>query len=51
MSQEEYIKKVLERFSVDKAKEVSSPLATYFKLRNVLQIKKMKIWKEFFMPK
>ena len=32
MSQEQYIEKVLERFNMNKAKVVSSPLATHFKL-------------------
>ncbi|WJZ84569.1 hypothetical protein VitviT2T_004169 [Vitis vinifera] len=32
MSQEQYIEKVLERFSMSKAKLVSSPLASHFKL-------------------
>ena len=34
MSQEQYIEKVLERFSMSKAKLVSSPLASHFKLSN-----------------
>mgnify|MGYP002869993966 CR=1 FL=1 len=34
MSQETYINKVLERFNMDKAKVVSSPLATHFKLNS-----------------
>lgn len=32
ISQEQYIKKVLERFSMSNAKVVSTPLTTYFKL-------------------
>ncbi|CAH9138542.1 unnamed protein product, partial [Cuscuta epithymum] len=32
MSQEQYIEKVLRRFNMDKAKEVSSPLTTNFRL-------------------
>ena len=32
MSQKHYIEKVLERFNMDQAKVVSSPLATHFKL-------------------
>ncbi|KAK0597024.1 hypothetical protein LWI29_021057 [Acer saccharum] len=32
LSQEKYIEKVLQRFNMDKAKAVSSPLATHFKL-------------------
>ena len=32
MSQEQYIEKVLERFNMSKAKVVSSPLASHFKL-------------------
>ena len=32
LSQEEYVKKVLSRFSMGEAKPVSTPLATYFKL-------------------
>ena len=32
MSQEQYIEKVLRRFNMDKAKVVSSPLTTNFKL-------------------
>lgn len=32
MSQEQYIEKVLERFNMNNAKVVSSPLATHFKL-------------------
>ena len=32
LSQEKYIEKVLRRFNMDKAKAVSSPLATHFKL-------------------
>ena len=34
MSQEQYIEKVLERFNMSKAKVVSSPLASHFKLNN-----------------
>ena len=34
MSQERYINKVLERFNMDKAKVVSSPLSNHFKLRS-----------------
>ena len=34
MSQEQYIKKVFERFNISKAKVVSSPLASHFKLSN-----------------
>ena len=32
LSQEEYIEKVLQRFQMDKAKAVSTPLATHFRL-------------------
>lgn len=32
LSQEKYIQKVLRRFSMDKAKVVSTPLAMHFKL-------------------
>ena len=32
LSQEKYIQKVLQRFSMDKAKVVSTPLAMHFKL-------------------
>ena len=32
LSQEEYVKKVLSRFSMSNAKSVSTPLATHFKL-------------------
>ena len=32
MSQKKYIEKVLQRFNMDKAKVVSTPLATHFKL-------------------
>ena len=45
MSQEQYIKKVFERFNISKAKVVSSPLASHFKLSNnitLLQIKRRK---------
>ena len=32
LSQEDYVKKVLERFNIDNAKPVGSPLATHFKI-------------------
>ena len=32
LSQEEYMKKVLERFNMEDARSVSSPLASHFKL-------------------
>ncbi|KAL6350388.1 hypothetical protein AAG906_004339 [Vitis piasezkii] len=35
MSQKQYIEKVLERFNMSKAKVVSSPLASHFKLSNI----------------
>ena len=34
LSQEEYVKKVLSRFSISDAKPVSTPLASHFKLSN-----------------
>ena len=34
MSQEQYINKVLERFRMDKAKVVTSPLSNHFKLKS-----------------
>ena len=34
LSQEEYVKKVLSRFSMSDAKPVNTPLATHFKLSN-----------------
>ena len=34
MSQEQYIEKVFERFNMSKAKVVSSPLASHFKLNS-----------------
>ncbi|WJX13388.1 hypothetical protein P8452_03779 [Trifolium repens] len=36
LSQEKYVEKVLRRFSMDKAKEVSIPLASHFKLSHKL---------------
>ena len=36
LSQEEYVKKVLSRFSTGEAKSVSTPLATHFKLSKEL---------------
>ena len=35
MSQKQYIEKVLERFNMSKAKVVSSPLASHFKLSSI----------------
>ena len=32
LSQEDYVKKVLKRFNMDKAKPVATPLASHFKL-------------------
>ena len=42
LSQENYIEKVLERFNMNKAKAVSTPLAGHFKLTssNVLKVRK-----------